>query len=120
MELKEGMIVNNKAGAYWCQYLSQGDINGCIIFDGRAEGAGQTYAQLEDLEPTELPVGLASLGFTEINYEPGTKIYRRNPDMEISVREANQYYIGDKKITFTYEVQEAFGLFDLIDSRRRI
>jgi len=113
MDLKQGTIVEYEGHGIWVQYYSLGDINGCIIFDGNI----QRYASLTELKALDLPIGLSALGFIEMGKDnpifPNTTFYRKG-GMEVSENENSEYFIGDRPIKFTHEVQEIFDLFELL------
>ena len=113
MDFIQGTILKNDASAKWVQYVSDGDINGCIIYDGDFK----SYASLEDLSVLDLPIGLSAMGFIEMGKEnpnePNITFYRKG-NMEIKESSNGKFFVGDKQIRFTNEAQEIFDLFDFL------
>ena len=113
MELKEGTMVMNITNITWYQYISIGDVSGCVLFDGERT----IYAQTNDLRGLALPIGLSALGFVNAGKIspalPNMRFYR-NGSMEIMESDKGESFYKDKELKFTFEVQEIFDLFDLI------
>jgi len=115
-ELKQGIILRYNPFPKWVQYVSNGDTKGCVIYDGE----NQTYASTNDLSPLDLPIGLIALGFVEMKNEisnlPFPVVYR-NGKMEIFRDKSGQFFIDNKQIKFTHQVQEFFDLFEMLPNK---